>query len=450
MPYYLSKNKEEDAKLQKEGWTEIGKYVRSIDPFHRMVSIHPMQTARNTVSDLSVLDFNMLQTGHGDRASMPEMVQIVHTAREADPPMPAINSEAAYEGILDTCYDDIIRFHTWTSLLQGMAGHTYGANGIWQLNRKGEPYGKSPHGGNWGETPWDVAMNLPGSRQVGLAKSLLQHYDWFKFEPHSEWATLNPNEEKQTQWGEWIWFPEGDPSKDAAVGNCFFRKTFEIGKTKPTSAILHLIVDDHLTAYINGTKVGAARGWQAARVLDVTAAVRSGINVIGIAAENSDAKVEKNPAGLLCTLALLNQDGTEQFIASDKKWRCSREAPEGWNKPTFDDKSWSNAKTAAKVGDPPWGVPAPSKEFQTAYPAGIPNVVRVIYLPGAYLCTVHQIEPDTNYLAKYVNPINYETTPTWQVNHEANGDWLAPAPPQGGHDWVLVIEKTSGSTEPSK
>jgi len=41
MPYYLSKDKEGDRVLQKRGWTEVGAYVRSIDPYHHPVTIHP-------------------------------------------------------------------------------------------------------------------------------------------------------------------------------------------------------------------------------------------------------------------------------------------------------------------------------------------------------------------------------------------------------------------------
>jgi len=73
-------------------------------------------------------------------------------------------------------------------LMNGAAGHTYGANGIWQVNRRGDPHGASPHGGNYGTIPWDDAMKLPGSRQVGLGKKLLEQYAWQKFQPHPEWA----------------------------------------------------------------------------------------------------------------------------------------------------------------------------------------------------------------------------------------------------------------------
>ena len=54
MPFYLSKTKKEDAAAQKQGWTEIARYVRSIDPYHHAVTIHPTDNARNQVEDVSV------------------------------------------------------------------------------------------------------------------------------------------------------------------------------------------------------------------------------------------------------------------------------------------------------------------------------------------------------------------------------------------------------------
>ncbi len=188
MPYYLSKTKEQDSELQRNRWTEIAAELHRMDPFHRLVTAHPPHTARNSMTDPTVLDFDMLQTGHGDRASIPGTIRLVRGSRAAWPIMPVVNGEVTYEGILNTCYEDVQRFMVWSCYLSGTAGHTYGANGIWQLNRREQEYGKSPHGGNWGTRPWDDAMRLPGSRQVGLAKRFLERYPWWSFEPHPEWA----------------------------------------------------------------------------------------------------------------------------------------------------------------------------------------------------------------------------------------------------------------------
>jgi hypothetical protein len=151
------------------------------------VSIHPSASARLTVEDARVLDFDMLQTGHGDRQSLPDTVRRVTESHASEPRMPVLNSEVCYEGIGAQCREEVQRLMFWTSVLSGACGHTYGANGIWQVNRREQPFGPSPHGMAWGHTPWDEAAQLPGSRQLGLAKRLLERYEWWRFEPHPEW-----------------------------------------------------------------------------------------------------------------------------------------------------------------------------------------------------------------------------------------------------------------------
>jgi hypothetical protein len=188
MPYYLAADKERDRAMQKHGWTELARYVRGIDPFHRPITIHPSASARNTVEDAAVLDFDMLQTGHSDRASIPNTVKLVTASRAASLPMPVIDGEVCYEGIMEQNRQEVQRFMFWACMLSGAAGHTYGANGIWQVNTAGQPYGPSPHGRSWGDTPWDVASQLPGSRQLGMAKALLMRYPWWRMEPHPEWV----------------------------------------------------------------------------------------------------------------------------------------------------------------------------------------------------------------------------------------------------------------------
>ena len=188
MPYYLSRQREEDQAFQKKGWTELAAYVRSVDPYHRPVTIHPGDTARNVVEDASLLDIDMLQTGHGDRRSIPNTLRLVREAYAATPTLPVVNGEVCYEGIGEASRQEVQRFMFWLCMLSGAYGYTYGANGIWQVNTKEVPYGASPHGMTWGNTPWDEAYQLPGSGQVGLGKRLLQRYEWWRFQPHPEWV----------------------------------------------------------------------------------------------------------------------------------------------------------------------------------------------------------------------------------------------------------------------
>ncbi len=130
----------------------------------------------------------MLQTGHGDRESLPNTVRRVTGEYALAPAMPVINSEVCYEGIGEASRQEVQRMMFWTCLLSGAAGHTYGANGIWQVNTRSAPFGPSPHGLAWGNTPWEDAYRLPGSAQLGLAKRILERYPWWRFTPHPEWV----------------------------------------------------------------------------------------------------------------------------------------------------------------------------------------------------------------------------------------------------------------------
>ena len=188
MPYYMSEDKAADRRFQIEGWTELAEYVRAADPHHNLITIHPTDQGRNQVSDPSLLDFDMLQTGHGDRASLPNTINTVTEAYAREPRMPFIDSEVCYEGIGEACRQEVQRLMFWSCMLSGAAGHTYGANGIWQVNTREKPYGPSPHGSSWGDTPWEDAYQLPGSGNLGIGKRLLERYEWWRFEPYPEWV----------------------------------------------------------------------------------------------------------------------------------------------------------------------------------------------------------------------------------------------------------------------
>ncbi len=187
MPYYLSTNKEKEMGIQKRGWTEVARYVRQLDPYHHPVTIHPTDCSHNQVEDLSLIDFDMLQTGHSDRDTIPNHVNTVVESVKRRPPLPVLVGEVCYEGIMGASWENIQRFMFWSSILSGACGHTYGANGIWQVNTRQKPFGPSPHGRSWGDMAWEDAYRLPGSGQMGVAKRLLERYPWSKLEPHPEW-----------------------------------------------------------------------------------------------------------------------------------------------------------------------------------------------------------------------------------------------------------------------
>ncbi len=194
MPYYRkSLANDEELKAYRtemsEGWAEIARYVRELDPYHHPVTIHPIaERGARQMIEPQWLDLDMLQTGHGDRMSIKGTMEQVEESYAAAPVLPVVNGEVCYEGILEACREEMQRFYFWTCILSGACGHSYGANGLWQLNRHEQPYGLSPIGTSYSGPSWDEASQLPGSRQVGLGKQLLERYEWWRFEPHPEWT----------------------------------------------------------------------------------------------------------------------------------------------------------------------------------------------------------------------------------------------------------------------
>jgi len=196
MAFYLAKDqqkKDEEAFL-KNGWTEVIQYVKDTDPYKRILSTHAAyhcRTTRESINKPELLDFDMQQTGHGNVASL-QSAQALDGWRD-QPVMPVMSGESRYEALAIPIPlpAEAPRQAFWAHAVNsGLAGNTYGANGIWQLNGINKPYGNSPGGNNWGITPWNEAMLLPGSTQIGAARKLIESIPgWNSFEPKPEMIT---------------------------------------------------------------------------------------------------------------------------------------------------------------------------------------------------------------------------------------------------------------------
>jgi hypothetical protein len=152
------------------------------------VTIHPTQYGHDQVDDPTLLDVDMLQTGHSGYPTQSRTVDMLSESLAREPAMPVLVAEANYEGIIESSREEMQRFLFWSCTLSGAAGHTYGANGLWQVNGRDQPYGPSPHGTSWGDLSWEDAYQLPGSVQLGIGKRLLERYAWWRFESHPEWV----------------------------------------------------------------------------------------------------------------------------------------------------------------------------------------------------------------------------------------------------------------------
>ena len=186
MPYYLSKQRHKEMHLLHEGWSKMATYIKSLDPFDRLLTIHPTEIGREQIKQKDILDINLLQAAHNGYDSVSTGVQLLkkeyHTTH-----IPTIMSEVNYEGILRDTHADVQRLTFWASVLSGSKGYGYGANGVWQFNTPTQPFGTTPNGATWGDTPWQESFLYTGAKHIGYAKKLLERYTWWLLEPQQHY-----------------------------------------------------------------------------------------------------------------------------------------------------------------------------------------------------------------------------------------------------------------------
>jgi hypothetical protein len=446
LPWYLAKGFPYDDRKQVHDWTEVMRFIRATDPFHRPLTIHPTGigrlSARNATEDTGLLDFDMLQTPHGRREAVAPTVRTMRESYPDTPVMPVINGEASYEMLMDSIPAQWPRAMFWLCMVNGAAGHTYGANGIWQVNRRGQPHGASPNGtGNgYGVISWDEAMRLPGSEQVAYGKKFFESLPWTELKPMPE-SAIWAGSPDGAPLGNWIWFPEGDPKRDAPVEARFFRRTFALPEMPVKRASLRLSVDDRFMVWLNGRQIGSGNNWQTPDRFEVASFLSPHQNVIAVRAENLKAPVALNPAGLSAALKIEFTDGSSTNVSSDKTWLSAKAEVPGWKEIGFNDSAWVPALVTAKFGQPPWG--SVGKQAATVAPqsCGISDRLRVIYLLDPNPITVRGLKPDKRYRLTRFDPVRGSREPAEEIKTTQNGEAMVP-PPAHGHDWVLLLEQS--------
>ena len=182
----------DDTKWGQGPWAEVAQYVRGMDPYQRLLTCHTGGGRRGAPGDVGVIDYDMVGGSHDAASAITaSTLATLTSARAKSPPMPVLCGETSYEGHMQQAFQDVQRHEFWMYLLNGAAGHTYGAAGVWHASVEGDPgCASAAFGGlkvyDW--TTWKEGMNYPGSTQIGLGKKLLEKYPWARFEPHPEWA----------------------------------------------------------------------------------------------------------------------------------------------------------------------------------------------------------------------------------------------------------------------
>lgn len=157
-------------------WDSLAEGIKSVDKNHLM-TFHPggERSSSDWFQDSKWLDFNMCQTGHGQR-SYAIYKRLIVRDYELKPMKPCFDGEPRYEDhpvnwnpdVLGWFNDADVRQALYWNLFSGSFGHTYGCHPVWQfLTPVREPIGLARH--NW----YDV-LDLPGACDLIHARRLLE------------------------------------------------------------------------------------------------------------------------------------------------------------------------------------------------------------------------------------------------------------------------------------
>ena len=160
----------------KEIWDAIAHGIKSVEKNHLM-TLHPWgeRSSSEWYQQSDWLDFNMCQTGHGQR-SYAIYKKIIVRDYNLKPIKPCFDGEPRYEDhpvgwkpeILGWFDDADVRQAMYWDLFSGGFGHTYGCHPIWQMLAPGrEPVGLARHN-------WTDVLDLPGAWDLIHARRLME------------------------------------------------------------------------------------------------------------------------------------------------------------------------------------------------------------------------------------------------------------------------------------
>jgi hypothetical protein len=176
---------EEEKSVFREQWSDVAAYIKQNDPYQHLLTVHPGPNSGDLkpINRMELIDMVMCQSGHEGYYTFERSVDFIKKAQHLYPDKPVLHGEVCFEGMDGKSWQDVQRFLFWSNSLMGTPGFSYGAEGIWQFNSEEELFGPSPAGNVWGNVPWEIAHKYEGSREIGLGKKFLDHYQWWRLTP---------------------------------------------------------------------------------------------------------------------------------------------------------------------------------------------------------------------------------------------------------------------------
>jgi hypothetical protein len=165
------------------------------------------------------LDFNMIQSGHGEREITND--RRVQQDYDRKPVKPTLDAEPCYEDIPvgfkgEHGYFDAadVRKAAYYALFSGALGHTYGHHSIWSMYQGADDLLESNSQGDYFIMSWGEALHRPGAKQMKHARALLENELGPDLRPnlqliHSNRTGANRMMALQNRYNAYIYLPNG-------------------------------------------------------------------------------------------------------------------------------------------------------------------------------------------------------------------------------------------------
>jgi len=423
-------------------WSEIAAYLDATDPFQRILGAHN-QNDPHVLDDPALLDMYFLQSGHSALGSVAALAHWFDEFSRADHRAPLLLSEANYQNLFnDGSYGDQLQRHQyWAAILDGAAGVTYGANGIWQVNQTDQPFGPSPHGFTWGNTPWPEAMAHPASTQLGQAHAFLKTLPWTELVPipgQARFVVPEPTPLAETR-ARWIEIAATE-RRNALVGASFelpedgavLRATLRIATRSPFSlsangAFIHRA---NRLDYPDSMRPPAA--WLLPLVGEYLEPGRNRLML-------EFRELELDPTRtLIAHLEVVLEDGRHLEFASGPDW--TRTIPDaGWPGAVLklDPADWDAAPLAESRSD----LPSPDFTQLDAYgprAAKVPGELWLLHAPAAVPVELSGLPPESTFSLESYDPRDGALGESVEARSDTFGRWTSPSPEHGG-DRVYLL-----------
>jgi alpha-L-rhamnosidase len=207
----------------------------------------------------------------------------------------------------------------------------------------------------WRVRVWDGQDKPSGwSEPARWTMGLLQPSDW-----HAKWIGLDEPAagkaaNKVLGGAQWIWYPEGQPEKDAPIGTRYFRRVATLPADRSVKqGSLFFTADNGGEFYVNGRRAGRGTDFHTAQECDVTKYLHGGDNLLAASVHNDGA--DPNPAGLVGLLRVEFSQGEPLVVVTDASWKSGKKGGSGWKEAGFAESDWVAARKLGPAGMAPWG-----------------------------------------------------------------------------------------------